>query len=115
LWGHVTVRLLTNLTLNLFTCPAGGIASSAAEVLVCAGLPRHRGKEVVAEVLPEVTVGEGIGKITRGVSRILLTSVLYVPDDTTCRSQKGLRAVAVLLDGAQKIEDGVHEWNKNVG
>jgi hypothetical protein len=72
LWGDVTVRLLTNLTLDLLTCPAGGIASSAAEVLVRASLPRHRGKEVVTEVLPEVAVGEGIGKITREVSRILL-------------------------------------------
>lgn len=54
----------TDLTLDLLAGPSSGIACATAELCVCACLSRHRGEEVMSEVLPEVAVGEGIGKIT---------------------------------------------------
>lgn len=60
----VVAERRTDLTLDLFTCPSSGVSCSAAEVRVCTCLPRHCGKELMAEVLPEITSWECIRKIT---------------------------------------------------
>jgi ornithine carbamoyltransferase len=59
----VVAERRTDLTLDLFTCPSSSVSCSAAEVCVCACLPRHRGEEIMAEVLPEVTSWESICKV----------------------------------------------------
>lgn len=61
----VVAERRTDLTLDLLTCPSSGISGSAAEVCVCACLPRHCGKELVTEVFPEVTSWERIREVTR--------------------------------------------------
>jgi hypothetical protein len=60
----VVAERRTDLTLDLFTCPSSGVSCSAAEVRICTCLPRHCGKELMAEVLPEITSWECICKIT---------------------------------------------------
>jgi hypothetical protein len=89
----------TNLALDLFAGPSSSIACAVVEVLVRTGLPRHGSKEVMAEVFPEVTLGECLGNVS---------------NDTARRSEETLSAVAVLLDAAQKVKDGVHVWNDEV-
>lgn len=54
---------LTDLALDLFASPSSGIASTAAEILVRTSLPRHRCKEVVAEVFPYFAILEGICQV----------------------------------------------------
>lgn len=60
----VVAERRTDLTLDLFTCPSSSVSGPAAEILVCACLPRHCGEELVTEVLPEVTSWERIREVT---------------------------------------------------
>jgi len=36
---------------------------------------------------------------------------LYIPDNTTRRSEESLSAVAVCLDSAEEVKDGVKVWD----
>lgn len=54
----------------------------------------------MTEVLVDVAVGEGLGNVT---------------DDTARRAQQGLSAVAIGLDNAEQLEDGVQVLRKKLG
>jgi hypothetical protein len=107
----------THLTLDLLAGPSSCVACATAEFCVRACLPRHSGEEVMTEVLPEVSVGEGIGEITQNSQSISSRMQLwwYLPNKTTRRPKKGFGAVAVILDGPQKIKDRVHVRDDELG
>lgn len=115
-WGFNISSQLTDLALDLFACPAGGITCASAEVLVRASLPGHRSQEVMAEVFPNFAVLESIGQVTLHV-RYDAISIGYanLPNDTACRSKESLSPVRVLLNSAEQVKDRVKEGNKKVG
>lgn len=90
---HTSAKV--DLALDLLASPAGGLNGPRAVLAGGTGLADESGDPVVAEVMSQLAVGEGIGKITENTHR---------------GTHQALAAVTLLRNDVKELEDGLDEW-----